>query len=29
MYDGSDPDKPYDFLNECNENFQMHIRKLL
>ena len=27
MNDGSDPYKPYPFLKECNENFQMHICK--
>ena len=28
MNGGSDPYKPYHFLKECNENFQMHIYKL-
>ena len=27
MNSGSDPYKPYHFLKECNENFQMHICK--
>ena len=25
MNDGSEPYRPYDFLKESNENFQMHI----
>ena len=29
MNGGSDPYKPYHFLKECNENFQMHIWKML
>ena len=29
MNGGSDPYKPYHFLKECSENFQMHICKLL
>ena len=28
MNGGSDPCKPYHFLKECNDNFQMHIYKL-
>ena len=28
MNSGSEPYKPYHFLEECNENFQMHIYKL-
>ena len=29
MNGASDPHKPYHFLKECNENFQMHVCKLL
>ena len=29
MNGGSEPFKPYRFLKECDENFQMHIGKLL
>ena len=29
MNGGLDPYKSYHFLEECNENFQMHIYKLL
>ena len=29
MNDSLGPYKPYHFMKECNENFQMHVCKLL